>query len=541
MTPLLGETGWCRYPVAQFMECSGISQCQYPYPSCDSVLGLCTAAGITDPIENALLPLKFRYRPVGVNVPALPVGGLFFAASFPTSPPEVDNATGGKLIKPYEGFLRPPAQFAGATEFAGNELVTFSKLTAFCVVSLAPLAKPVGPPQIPYHTAIYEDPQPVLAMSSIIPGAVGDNPRLWVSFFRESSDMKHIRSRMFVPVGTEPLAGPVADTWMWNPAAIVPSLAVQFVSNPIVTPWVNIIPRGSNAIPPIQSSFAHTLIYSGGYYKLGLVFINLLSDRPLDERFYASAVVDIPLSPTTDLVVTSWDAITTWLAGDDYGYTTVLLYGLNLRSSGGNGFGLYAFQITFNALGSENQLPILSLPVIPRFVSLPADLVLPSSHFRLSRAMQQGSEPLLTLTCFSLVSKGVQLTSYLIRTNNENFNLTATGNSCTGEVTLEGITALRYVSSITGAYNYGSFVLWVATSHARSAFVIAKVNALCESGQFGMAVMYSTVYWRRLTGELVDTYHMYPIGGGSLPFFLATDTALTFDGVPHLTPPAPII
>lgn len=540
ISPLVGGTSWCRYDTDEFMYCETPLQCQYPYARCNTdQIYLCVPES-DDPIK----PTDFSYSPVGFG--PQPLKGAFYTPSFPQIPAVEDNSTGGKLLTPYTGFLAPNAQFADQPGFKGGQLVTFTRLTSFAVVSMAVANDPPVQPQIPYYTAVFEDPNPILVMATILeisasPGRSG----LFFSFYSQNFSIPNFPRSMYIPVGD--VSFPTADAQLWNPSSVVrvdPNLvAPHFVPNPIVTPWVGVTTPGN--VPSPQVSMTHCLLYAGGYYRIGffLAHMGFRSSGYPAVSMHIPSIRDasnnvIPLSPDI-FIITSWDAITTWNLSEPTIHTTVLLYGLQVGQPNPS---LMALQIQFTIGQFTKLVPTITtgsidgITMVPAFsVSLPGTLISPATHCRLSRTLQQSAEPLLLLTCFYEVATGLQYTTFAINSADDNFLF---DNGCSGDFLMKGVSSLFYVTPITGAYNYGCFVIWCATSHTRSAFLIVQVNASCSlltpSQHFTNMPVFSAVYWRRLTGDLPDTYYLYPVGGASLPYFLATDDQLTFDGIPIL-------
>ncbi len=536
MTPLTGiGTDYCRYDIKNFMVCSSLADCQFPYSFCDAALSLCRTSSI-DPIT----PAAFSYTPVGVNASApLIVNGAFYTATYPLDQPAVDNATGGKLMTPYIGFLTS-GQFQDQPGFHGRQLVTFSRYTSFCVVSIASDAEATSPSRTPYYNAIFQDPNPVLVMASIIPIGSTGNSQMWISFYSQSYSIPGLISSMNNPLGGVNFSS--SDARIWNPAAISlfsPGLKTlpAFVSNPIVTPWIGVTPAGMQANN--QSMMTHVLFYAHGTYWLGFFATYLAPNAgaTASALLIPSLSAIQPLTPQ-QLIITSWDAISTQIAGTDTIQTTVLLYGISLLR-GGN-YDLYTVEIFFNTrdnflfpavtVGDTQHVPI-------GLATLPDQLVTPATHCRFTRASQQAVEPMLILTVFSESVSGITVTPYAVRSQGANYDLAGSNLGCSASYSLAGVASIIYVTPVTGAYNYGSFVIWCTTAETRSAFIIIQVNASCNpnlsANPFYFAPLFSAVYWRRIAAD-TDNYFLYPIGGASLPYFLATDTELRFDGVPLL-------
>lgn len=538
MTPLTGELGYCRYDVKDFMQCTTIAQCQYPYAKCDTNLQVCVPESL-DPID----PSKFLYSPVGVS-PS--VRGGFYNVTYATTPAEVDNATGGKLIDQYTGFL-PSGQFEDQPEFQGRQLVTFTSLTSFAVVSFAVASDPPAPPQAPYYGAIFEDPNPMLAMTSIVQHA-GDpgNSILIFSFYNQGYTVPNFFPQMNIWVGR--IVFPTIGARIWNPSAIAAAMPginpVAFVPNPIVTPWIDIKPTG--VIPLLgQNALTHSLFYANDRYCIGFLSANVGLGG---NAFQASGVFSPALSQTTGnavylssdiLVITAWDILTTYVAINNFlgvYSATILLYGLHISGN----YMLFTAQIQLDQ--RDHNIFIIDQPVnvaSDQFLITPAGI----SNFRatqylqarLSRSQSPLAEPLLLITFFTEEAAGLGITTFAIDSLGASMQFDST-NACTRQQILEGVTSLKYVTPVTGAYGYGAFVVWCSTIETSSAFLLVQVRGFCNNNVPAIGEIFSMIYWRRITGEPSD-YYMYPIGGASLPYFLATDLPLTFDGVPNLLPP----
>lgn len=518
MAPLSEGTGWCRYDVKDFMRCTNSLQCAYPYAQCIGSNVCDFSPGVTDPIQ----PAKFPYFPVGFNAPSTGVTGAFYTASFPLPQPPAENPTGGKLIDQYLGFTPVGQQLP---TFMNRSIFSFSSLTSYTITSLAPVADPPHPPQIPYYTAIFEDPNPAMVDVSIIPlDAV--TAELWFT----------IRSADFVldPAKIGELSS--VDARVWNPWAVAQAdstvSTVHFISNPIITPWIDIT-QGPFAPPP-QSFMIHTLVYSDGHYVLGFLARLASQSSPIFPSALLTPTINgNPLTPN-DLLVTSWDAITTWVQRALPINTTVIMYGYS-RSSGAYFMGVaqIAFISTSNGLltpqvtTGPNEIPIFFKPV-------PINMATFTTQCHLTRAVAQTVEPLLTLAIFFIVPEGLQVSMFVVNSTDGQIDLSST--KCAKAQTLKDVSSLLAVTPVTGAYNWGSFVVWCSTAQTRRAFLVVQTNAQCPlvggTNQMDAGLIYSAVYWRRLTGDPPDDYWLYPIGGASLPYFLATTTPLTFDGVP---------
>lgn len=483
----------------------------------------------------------FHYVPVGVNLTGTPntVQGSFYVAAFPAVSGSSNNSTGGKLLEPYAGFLTFGSQFENQPLFAGRQLVTFSRYTSFCVISFATAQRPPGPPQTGYQTAIFEDPNPVLAMASIIETSVDTMKSVLVfSYYSQSYQIPNFSNPMNVIIGRDPFVN--TDAWMWNPAAIrmfgpVGFPDVAFVSNPIVSPWINTVKSSP------QVSMTHSLIYADGSYHIGLNFAGLGPDvLPSNVGLTGIFIPAIITSgsgvanrlSSRELLITSWDAITTYAIGSAVINTTVVMYGLSQITGQ---YIMYSLQMQLTESGGFLN-PAVSVPGNPDWVpvlpvTLDLKVVSRNTQCRLSRMNQESVEPLLAVSFFYEVVSGLQITTSAINSSGDSFALT----TCTADDIRPGVSALIYVTPVTGAYNYGSFVVWCETAEARSAFLVIQVNPLCRASILTPGVIYSAVYWRRLNID-PDDYFIYPIGGASLPFFLATDKRLTFDGSPALQP-----
>lgn len=530
MPPLAEGTGWCRYDVKTFMQCSTSLDCQYPYAIC-SGLGVCDfAPGVIDPID----PAKFPYFPVGYTG-GVGVTGTFYTASFPLPQPPAENPTGGKLLDQYLAFVPLGQQFETQPFFDNSQFVTFSRYTSFIVTSMAAAATPPNPPQIPYHTAIFSDPNPSIVTTAIVRRSA------------DSSKSGLVFSLYTPPSGLKPqqVGGNFnnSNARIWNPRAVSihnPDFPpVAFIENPIITSWIDIT-VGPSAPPP-QSFMIHSLIYAEGHYMLGfLVSINV-PDRfgpitVIETALLVPTLNGVPVDTDT-LLITSWDAITTWYQRRVLINTTVIMYGLNAAS--GQYF-MGVAQIGFTTTGGgtlspqvtsgPNQIPIILNPV-------PTEMQTPTTQCHLTRASGRVVEPLLTLAIFFIVPDGLQVSSFSINTTDGSFDL---GNSqCSGSQVLQNVSSLLSVTPVTGAYNYGSFVVWCSTAETREAFLVVQVNAFCILGPpliFNSGLIYSAVYWRRLTSDPPDNYFVYPVGGASLPFFIAISAPLDFDGTPTLQP-----
>lgn len=530
MPPLLGgDTGWCRYDIDTFMQCSTSLQCQYPYSVCLGD-GLCHA-NTADPID----PTKFPYYPLAVNAPSVGVTGAFYTASFPLPQPPAENPTGGKLIDQYLDFIGIGQQFQNLPLYMGREIVTFSRYTSFIIASMAAASSDPNfphPPQIPYHTAIFSDPDPVIVTASIIPN-LKDPSRasLYFSIYSPASQLT------LQQVGVDGTFGYV-DSRIWNPWAVSQANSQvsvpAFISNPIITPWIDIT-VGAFAPPP-QSLMIHSLIYADGHYLLGFYAYLRSNQAPVTASALLIPTLNgIPVTPD-DLLITSWDAITTWYQRALPINTTVVMYGL-ARSSQQYVMGVVqiGFISDINGVLSP-QVTSGAINYIPMFLNpVPLNMQTPVTQCRLSRAAQV-VEPLLTLSFFFIVPTGLQVSTFVVNSTDGSFNLD--NFPCTGSQILKNVASLLAVTPVTGAYNYGAFVVWCTTAQTRSAFLVVQVNALCfsPSSKSIPGLLYSAVYWRRLTGDPPDNYWLYPVGGASLPYFLAMAAPLTFDGDPHLLP-----
>ncbi len=432
-----------------------------------------------------------------------------------------------------------PGQFPNQPGFNGIPLVSFSRWTSFTVASL-------GFGVLPYHTVIFEDERPLIVMASLVTTDPQhpDQASLTFSFFNQVMTIPNFES-MNILISNEKFL--FTDIWIWNPAIIsltAPGLErVPFIQNPIVSPWIVAQPPGSSTF---QSCVTHALVSISGSYRIGILFNRI---GPGADGYVASELehFSFPRLPNgtlpdltiAEFLVTSWDAITVWPNGSNGMHTTILLYGLNHQSGT---YVLYAYQAIFVLSGralvqdvNPGEDPKILVPIL---VDLPFNLVTRNTHCRLSRALLQPVEPLLIMTFFAEVAEGLLVNAMSIQSFGDNFSVNT--NQCAASTTLGGVSSLKFVTSVTGGYNYGSFVIWCTTAQTRSAFLTVQVNGACvaagPSKSFISAIIYSAIYWRRLTSEdpTLDKYQLYPVGGGSLPFLLATDIPLEFNGEPAL-------
>lgn len=532
MGPLTGVgTSWCRYDIDSFMYCTTEADCQYPYSVCGGQ-NLCILSG-TDPIRI----IDFDYLAIGLNAGATTnVNGAFYAASYPTIPPSTDNYTGGKLIDRYNGFLSPPAQF---TTVFGGPFMSFSLNTAFCVASLA-FDVSSGAAPLPYYTAIYEDPTPILVAAEIMPTSQGSaQSGLFFTYYRQNYSLPVLHTmpnHLGVEVNFSNVGG-----MMWNPAAVTnfSNINVAFVSNPIVSPWMD--------IGQPQTTMTHALLIGDQRYTLGLALIRFGAG----DQFIATKTFNNFTLPSTEIfspgtktsssgfIVTSWDAISTRPFLGSTWNVIALFYGLNKTS--GN-YELLLLQLTLKVVGGNEfqRDPDSTDPIQLIQVQMPLELITSTQHPRLSRAHNQSQEPILIISFFSIIpdvsSNALRITMFNIASidpQGKNFQLDLTTHfPCSGVWTpIDGIEDIEYVSSVTGGNNYGGFVIQCKTQYTEQTFVIVQVNAFCLNGNFYTGVVSSAIYWRKLKGETIP-YTLYPIGGGSVPYFLATDKPLTFDGIP---------
>jgi hypothetical protein len=517
ITPLVsGGTDWCRYDIAQFMFCVSPGDCQFPYSFCNRKQLCAPATGETDPIDDALTT-GLRYLPVGFNASGV-VSGAFFIADYPTLPAAEDNSTGGKIITPYYKFLDSPS-FAANPLFEGRPLVTFSLTSAFTIFSLASVSNPPAPPQTPYHTAFFPDPNPYIATATIIRTSNNARSSLWFSFYNSDNF-----SIMYKLIGGVDFA--TAGAVIWNPASIRADLGVEFIQNPIVTPWINVVGDGP---PETQFLTAHALFYADNCYHIGIYYLDFAAGD--GSGIIKVANIDGSVMTTDDLILTSWDAITTRVQNGPI-TTLILLYGL--QPSTGNMI-LYLLSFSLTAT-TGNVIPVT-------LANVPMETLTLTTHCRFSRTVQQRAEPLIIMTLFyvvpSAVSTALAMRMFAISSISTSIDVDPT--ACSGIYLQTGVTALRFVTSVTGAYNYGGFCVWCATEQTRSAFLVVQIYASCKdpkTGPFWGQPSFSAIYWRRLTGDpQPDNYYLYPIGGASLPYFLAVQsTPLTFNGDPNFTP-----
>lgn len=505
--PLTGQgTSWCRYDTDSFMSCKSDGDCQYPYDRCGS-LNLCVLSG-PDPIQVA----DFTYEDVGINATE-DVSGAFYTAGYPKPSTTSFNITGGTILGPYRGFLET-GQFDPALG------ISFSAKTAFCVTSLAIIDKQ---PPLPYHTAIYEDPSPILVAAAIKTISATEES-LFVSFFRENYSEFLLPTLM--TTATFPTGGQ-----MWNPGSIRGNSGpiMPFVSNPIVTPWV-FLPDAAG-----QTTMVHTLFVESGVYRISVCEVNFQNGQSVNISTVYSAVQasnpTLLLAPI-NFLVTSWDAITIFDAASQSQDTSVLLYGLNRLN------GKYELKLLplLSTSGPDNRTPTAI------DVNVPTELInSENTHPRFSKA-NSPNQPLLIVTFFTIIPGGLQLTMFAVRSFLWNITPPSidftSGFPCSGKSPIiGGVTSIEYVTSLTGGQHFGGFVVQCSTTASApgQAFLVVQVNAQCvQSTNFFSGTQFSAVYWRRLAGEPGPPYDytLYPIGGGSLPFFLATATPLRFDGTP---------
>ncbi len=540
LTPLVGvsDTSWCRYDIENFMKCSSLDQCEYPYASCDPTINTCVAV-TADPISAAMT--GFLYSPVGVNSTNSEIAGMFFRAAFPTSPPIFGDEQGGKIITPFLDFLKPPAQFADQLLLAGRQLVSFSRYTSFTVASIT-IA------DIQYFTAVTEDPDPMLVMTSIIP-VTPDFSYVYISFYSQSYAIPFFSDRPTYHV----LGGLIIksdDARIWNPAAVAlfnSGLNVSFIQNPIVSSDILVLPKISPLNFPLSMIMTSTLLYSNGSYYLGFLLTVLSPPNPV---FTASALVIpayidsgeniIPLSPQT-IIITSWDSISTakYVSPTSFNieiFTTVLMYGID---SNGN-YSLYTCCITFVMTSSpgcylftqylkvENGTGYVKV----QLATMPDNMRKANTHCRITRAVQQEVERLLILTIFHEIPAGLAVEVYAFDSTTA-LNIIMDNPATTS--TIKDVKSIFYVTSVTAGLNFGAFCVWCSTKATRSTFILVQTNARFINS-FTSQPVFSGIFWRRLNGD-PDDYFLYPVGGAGVPYFLATKTAMKFDGTPQLLRP----
>lgn len=549
IAPLTADgTNWCRYDIASFMKCSSDLECQYPYPNCPtSVTSICQMSpGGIDPIVAA----GFSHTNLGINSSTASSRGAFYTADYPGTP-SVEDTTGGRLIDPYHGFIAEDQQFENVAGLDPRGLVfSFSLITSFCVASLAvpllrrPLTRDVEP-VTPYYTALYDDPSPVLVSAALVPTNNAGRCIARISFYRQGYPIPGINNFISVLIQIGDQDFPAATTFIWNPHLVSQHSSslqpVSFIPNPIVSPWIDIT-TGGGAHPP-QETVTHMMFVTDDSYVFGVLYTALGSDgytaSALTVPAYGTAS-NPPVGPST-FVIVAWDAISTRIDGGIIS-TVILVYGQSQPSGIFEMRALSAhYTIAGGALNIQNAVAAGSNKVLLNATYIPGSLTtFQTTQCRLSRANQQTVELLLILTIFSINSSGVlQLSMFAIDSQNPTFVLNGVV-QCSGIYTQPGVTRLYYVTPVTGASNYGGFVVWCSTERTEQAFIVIQVNGICSptpagggSPSFWGLPLHSAVYWRKLASETIP-YSLYPIGGGATPFFLATDTALRFDGTPTI-------
>lgn len=573
-----GSTSWCRYDITSFMQCSTDDDCQYPYSTCSSQYGFCVAEPpVTDPID----PTQFTYNPIGVNATSsanIPVIGSFYHATAPHYEAATPlNITGGKLISHYTGFLPEGKQFV---EYTGDRgvIISISAKTSFCVTSLAmnttsqscqDVVKYATQFPLTYTTILNEDPNALIAAIGLVP-IVGDNVTPVFVFFRYGYSIP-CYYQFAGNMRTGEQGFPSANSFLWNPSRVAyytqaPRIKpeVNFITNPIVTPYVD----GNVYLSP--SAMLHGLIESKyttagsvPFYATAFHLVTPYGTEGSGNSFpnygTSSGIVTFPvaldpatgtyspLSPT-NFLVTSWDAFSMGpvdpSVSGGYQYTTmVILYGLNTTT--GN-YEYYWIQNKFNLAivgvwdmviqltnSVNNAYNVAAIRQIIAF-----DKATPKTHIRITRLFQFQGEPQLVAVLFYMTINGLAVAMYAFDNTNPALNFDV-ANVCSAVSFFEGIKDIKYVTSVTGGRNYGGFVLWGSTSSCSDMFAVFSASPYCQNTivpyTFTEGIAQTAVYWRRLNSEAASqNYWLYPVGGSSMPTFLATDKPLTFDGIPVL-------
>lgn len=494
-------TTWCRYDIASFMVCTSPGDCQYPYSECNTTLGgVCQfPAGMFDPIDT----VGFIYTSVGVNS-TNSVDGSFFVAAYPTTPPDVVNTTGGKLLDGYTGFLTPPQQF---TSTFGSAQMSFSAISSFAVASLST--------DIPtnYYTLLYD---------------LSQNTALFNVWITSSSTQFNFQ--VFRQIKVEPstsLLIPGTILRVWNPFAIrtnEPTINdVFFVQNPVVTPFE--VPSGG-----FQSA-SHTLLWDEVTNNY-IIIITLTYFDLADTQVTAVCSCTPTNIVTNKFIVTSWDAIGIPSAGlIPHLFSFMVFYGLD-RTSGVFVLNILALEMT--AVGTQLIINSPSLDVVPATIRF--EFAVSETHVRLSKNLS----PAIAVTFFTVTSSGLTISTFQLPNpptlSDYNFD---TNFACQGVKVLDNVNGLSFVTSVTsisGLQSGSCFVVRCATLVTKVAFLVIQVASGCVTGgsdgrqHFVGGDSFSAIYWRQLQGEGIN-YTLYPVGGAGLPFFLSIDgIGMGFDG-----------
>ena len=537
VTPLVNDgTGWCRYDIQNFMICSSIAECQYPYGDCQSNVCVSTS-GEVDPIIAA----GFRYTNIAFNFENAAISGSFYLARYPRNPIDPTNPSGGKMIEQYTDFL-PLGQFEDAQFIAPHgPIISFSTFTTFCVAAINLLDGPSqggDKPVIPYYTAIQDDRAPSIVASTMTVLPDVSKSKIFVTYFNKSHPLSFLPNNgVLLSFGSPEFL--TQSSYIWNPAAIADSIfipgldPVPMISNPIVSSWVNIISVG---VAPTEAVVVHTLFVDGNRYAIDVMWTRMSNPALIAGNTIWPTDPDVQSKriTTTDFIVLSWDALTTQVNSEQIIYTTVILFGIDTTTYATSLRYLCTFfRVDGSRLVITNSIPANSNYLPLNFGSISATLTTQNTFCRLSRSLQT-TEPLMIVSIFSMSADGLLVSMFSQDARNPTFKLEGSSVRCAKSITLGGIIGLTYVTPVTGPSNYGGFIVQCKTAKVDQAFCIVQVNGTCQSTlppTLSASLVYSMVYWRFLNSELTP-YTLYPIGGASLPFFLATGIPLDFRGRP---------
>lgn len=498
ISPLMGGGGWCRYDIPSFMQCNVRANCQAPYSQCSSDNYCIPAAGQVDPIEAS----GFHYIDIGYNLasPSSPISGSFYIPSFPSN--EQDDITGGKLLTQYFGFLSSSSQFPDV--FGGKPIMSFSAVTSFTVASFSRNTS------ADYHTAIEDD-----RNNAVLVNLEKRNNIINLNVYRES--LYQLNAQISFGVNLQ--------SRLWTPATVVTESPVNndvfFIQNPISSLRIDFL----RPLLPGDLFGMHYGLWikptGTGYqdYFLTLFYMKLGSVGP-----FRSKILDLDVS-TKDLIILSWDAISTLFTTTNRINMVIFFFGLDRITGKYQLFKFTAIFDTFFNLLSRDTRPQV-VPIQDKFSATD------KTHVRISRA-NQDIEPLLVATFFITSPEGLTVSSFLFPSDGSGLDFSGDF-TCSYTQVFSGVTGLSFVTSVTGSSAIGNcFAVKCTMPHVDNAFLVIQVNLACRNKILTGGYIYSAIYWRHLNGENTN-YVLYPIGGSGLPFFLATPTPLTFDGFPPL-------